>query len=262
MSDSLSKPLFFVAAAFLTLAFLIELGSPLLDRLSSRIGMAASQMDRTLEGARRLPLNDLPPGDLQAKLSRSGGTPPGRGVPYMAMLDGLLLFTVVLIGMAFLVPERIHGRIQGIVTLIVSLSVLLTATVKIFTAIAALTLMVTLLLAIPFGTIIYLVVYGSFDRGLASVMLSSIVTLKLMFAGCLVFAHQGFLEMKGLVLIVVTSLAAGVVVSFLHGLVPTILVSITDAIAAIVVAILAALWALFFLIGSIPSIVKTIKLRA
>ena len=251
--DSLRKPLFFVAAAFLTLAFLMELGSPLLDRLSSQIGMAASQVDRTLEGARRLPqLNGLPPADLQAKLSSSAGTPPGRGVPYMALLDGLLLFTVILIGMAFLVPERIHGRIQGVVTLLVSLSVLLTAIVKIFTAIAALTLMVTLLLAIPFGTIIYLIGYGSFDRGLASVMLSAIMTLKFLFAGCLVFAHQGFLKMKGLVLIVVTSLVAGVVVSFLHGLVPTILVSITDAIAAIVVAILAALWALFFLIGSIP----------
>jgi hypothetical protein len=61
--------------------------------------------------------------------------------------------------------------------------------------------------------------------------------------------------------IVITSLVAGVIVSFLHGLVPTILVSITDAIAAIIVAILAALWAVFFLIGSIPSIVKTIKLK-
>ena len=49
----------------------------------------------------------------------------------MALLDGLLLFTVILIGMAFLVPERIHGRIQGVVTLMVSLSVLLTAIVKI-----------------------------------------------------------------------------------------------------------------------------------
>ena len=59
MSDSLSKPLFFMAAAFLALAFLIELGSPLLDRLSSHIGMAASQVDRTLEGARRLPLDEI-----------------------------------------------------------------------------------------------------------------------------------------------------------------------------------------------------------
>jgi hypothetical protein len=160
------------------------------------------------------------------------------------------------------VPERIHGRVQGFVTLFVSLSVLLTAIVKIGTAIAALVLMVTLFLAIPFGTIIYLIAYGSFDRGLAGVMLSAIMMLKFLFAGSLVFAHQGFLKMKGLVLIVVTSLIAGVVVSFLHGLVPTVLVSITDAIAGIIVAFLAALWALFFLIGSIPSIVKSMKLKA
>src|SRR5262249_12415854 len=104
--------------------------------------------------------------------------------------------------------------------------------------------------------------YGSFDRGLASVLLSAIMTLKLLFAGFIVFAHQGFLKMKGLVLIVATSLVAGVVVSFLHGLVPTILVSITDAIAGIVVAILAALWGIFFLVGSIPSIIRSIKLKA
>ena len=47
-----------------------------------------------------------------------------------------------------------------------------------------------------------------------------------------------------------------------HGLVPTVLVSISDAIAGIIVAFLAALWALFFLIGSIPSIVKSLKLKA
>jgi hypothetical protein len=261
--DSLRKPLFFVAAAFLTLAFLMELGSPLLDRLSSRSGLAASQVDRTVEGAQRLPqLQGLPPGELQRKLQRSTGAPPGRGVPNMALLDGLLLFTVALIGMAFLVPERIHGRVQGFVTLFVSLSVLLTAIVKIGTAIAALVLMVTLFLAIPFGTIIYLIGYGSFDRGLTGMMLSTIMMLKFLFAGCLVFAHQGFLKMKGLVLLVVTSLIAGIIVSFLHGLVPTVLVSITDAIAGIIVAFLAALWALFFLIGSIPSMVKSIKLRA
>jgi hypothetical protein len=195
-------------------------------------------------------------------VQRSTGAPPGRAVPNMALLDGLVLFTVALIGMAFLVPERIHGRVQGFVTLAVSVTVLLAAIIKIVAAFAALMLMVTLFLAIPFGTIVYLIGYGSFDRGLASVTLSAIMMLKFMFAGCLVFAHQGFLKMKGLVLIIVTSLVAGLVVSFLHGLVPTVLVSITDAIAAIIVAILAALWALFFLIGSIPSIVKSIKLRA
>src|SRR5688572_30994915 len=43
----------------------------------------------SLEGASRLPqLGGVPTADLQAKLRSSASTPPGRGVPYMAMLDG------------------------------------------------------------------------------------------------------------------------------------------------------------------------------
>jgi hypothetical protein len=42
-------------------------------------------------------------------------------------------------------------------------------------------------------------------------------------------------------------------------MVPFILASITDMIGAIVVAVLAAIWALFYLIGSIPAIVKVLR---
>lgn len=118
--------------------------------------------------------------------------------------------------------------------------------------------MVALLLAVPFGTIAYLAMFGSFDRSGATVALSLIMTLKLFFAGCLVLAHQRFLENKGLVLLILTSLLATLVIGFLQGLVPGILVSITDAIAAIVVGILALLWAIWFLLRSIPSIVKAV----
>ena len=55
-----------------------------------------------------------------------------------------------------------------------------------------------------------------------------------------------------------TSLLANVIVSFLHGLVPSVLVSITDAIAAIIVAILALIWAIVLLVFSVVSIVKAI----
>jgi len=266
MVESLRKPLFIIAAVLLALAVLVELGSPLLQRISKGIGAAKSGLDASLPSIRKLPqLQDLSTQELNDRMGKmSSGTdkPPGMGIPDMVLLDGLVLFTVALIGTSLLLPERVQGRIQGIVTLVVSLLILLAAVVKIGIAIAALTLMVTLLLAAPFGTLIYLIVYGSFDRGLATAILGVIMTLKLGFAGCLAFAHQGFLKMKGLVLVVLTSIVAGIVVSFLHGLVPGILVSITDAIAGIVVAILAALWAVFLLIGSIPSIVKSIKLRA
>ncbi len=257
----LRKPLFIIAAVLLSLAVLTELGSSLIQRLSQTITHTGSQID---PGALSLPpLQGVSQQELNAKLATNAGTrPPGMAIFNMALLDGLVLFTVALVGTSLFVPERIQGRVQGVVTLIVSVAVLFAAILRIGITLASLMLMVTLFLAVPFGTIIYLIGYGSFDTGLAKVLLSTIMTFKFGFAGCLAFAHPGFLKMKGLVLIVLFSLAAGIVVSFLQGLVPPILVSITDAVAGIVVAIFGALWAVFFLIGSIPSIVKSIKLKA
>jgi hypothetical protein len=162
-------------------------------------------------------------------------------------------------GASLVIPERVQGRIQGIVTLIVSLLTLIGAIAMLFLAITLLTLMVSLLLAVPFGTIVYLGTYGHFDRATAAGTLSLIMLLKLAFAGFLVFSHQRFLQNRGLVLIVLFSLLATVIVSFLHGFVPRFLVSITDDIAAIVVVILAAVWAIFFLFGSIPAVIKALR---
>ena len=83
--------------------------------------------------------------------------------------------------------------------------------------------------------------------------------LKIGFAVCLVIAHQRFLQNRGLVLIVLTSLVAGIVVSFLHGFVPLILVSITDAVAAIIIGIIAVIWAIVLLVGSLVSVFKTAR---
>jgi hypothetical protein len=62
------------------------------------------------------------------------------------------------------------------------------------------------------------------------------------------------------VLLIVTSLVANLIVTFLHGIVPLFLVSITDAIAAIVVAIIGIIWAIVLLIGAIVAIVKVLRL--
>ena len=129
----------------------------------------------------------------------------------------------------------------------------------IFAAIGLLILMVSLLLAIPFGTIVYMAKYASFDKTAAAITLSVIMSLKLGFAVFLVLAHQRFLENKGLILIILTSFLATIILSFLHGPFPGFLISITDDIGAIIVAVLAAIWALFYLIGSIPAIIKALR---
>jgi hypothetical protein len=226
--DKLRKPFFFIAVALMAIVVLMEVGS-----------MAVLE-------------------NVNEKAASLDAPRPGYGIPYMALLDGLILYTVSLMGLSLLVPERIQGRLQGIATLILSLLLLLGCIVLIVFAFVFLMLMVTLFLSPPFGTIAYLAIFGDFDRQGASITLALIMTLKLVTAGCLVLAHQRFLQNKGLVLIILTSLLGTFIVGLLHGLVPGILVSITDAIAGIIAGILAAIWAIVFLIGSIISIVKAI----
>jgi hypothetical protein len=184
---------------------------------------------------------------------------PGLGVPYLALVDGIVLYTLGFFGLALVVPARILGAIQGIITFIFSLLLLIGSFVAIIVAVLLLTLMVTLLLAVPFGTIAYLAIYADFDKSGASITLGTLMTLKLAVVILLVLAQQRFLAIKGLILLLATSLVAGLIVSFLHALVPSILVSILDAIAAIVVGVLALIWSLVKLIGSIPGIVKGLR---
>lgn len=185
--------------------------------------------------------------------------PPGLGVPNLALIDGIVLFTLALMGVALVLPASIQGKVQGIATLIFSFLLLLAAIALIFRALALMILMIALLLSIPFGTIVYLIIYGSFDRSGADAILSIIMLAKIGVALFLALAQQRFFESKGLVLLIITSLIGNVIVVFLLGFVPGILVSITDAIAAIVVGIIAVIWAIILLIGSLISIIKVLR---
>jgi hypothetical protein len=133
--------------------------------------------------------------------------------------------------------------------------------VLIIAAIAVLVLMVSLLVAAPFGTLTYLAIFGFFDRAGAGIALSVLMLLKLGFVVVLVLAQPRFLQNLGLVLLVLTSLLATVIVGFLHGIVPRFLVSITDAIAAIAVAVLAVIWAVVLLTGALPAIVRALRVE-
>ncbi len=259
MMEDLRRPLFFIAVALIAIVVLVETGSSVIrGELNPKTfrGQADQQLrEEVPDPAERKKMIDQLVDDLKKGTDTK---PPGIGIPYLALLDGLVLYTIVLMGAALLIPERINGRVQGIATLIVSLLVLLLAILLLVGAFVKLLIMVALFTATPFGTIAYLAIYGFFNRPAASVALSLTMLLKLGFAGCLVFAHQRFLQNKGLVLIVLTSLIGTIIISFLHSLVPIFLVSITDAIAAIIGVILAAIWAIFLLVGSIVSIVKAI----
>ena len=187
-----------------------------------------------------------------------GISPTGKAIPAMAFLDGLIFFATLLITIALLIPERVQSKVQGIVTLVFSFLLVLGCIVVIFADIQLLILMVSLLMSIPFGTMVYLAVWSNFGVSGARAALSLIMLLKIVFAVCLVLAHQRFLKNKGLVLIIITSLVSNLIIAFLHGFVPGFLVSITDDIAAIIICILAIIWAVVYLIGGIVSVIKVI----
>jgi hypothetical protein len=63
------------------------------------------------------------------------------------------------------------------------------------------------------------------------------------------------------VLLIISSLIANIVISFLHGFVPGILVSITDDIAGIIVAACGCIWWILALIAAIPAILNAIRAR-
>lgn len=229
MLDELRKPFLLAAAIVLALAVLVELGA----------------------GFYLSPVTDAS--------ARAESLYTISGIFYLGILDTLVLFTMALVGAPLVITHRLHGRIQGVVTLIFSFFMLIGSIVMIFAALALLLLMVSLLLAIPFGTIAYLAGYGSFDRAAAAATLSLAMALKIGFCVLLILAHQRFLENKGLVLIILTSLVGAVLLSFLHGLFPRFLVSITDDIGAIIISVLTLIWAIFYLVGAIPAILKALR---
>ncbi|HET8621124.1 MAG TPA: hypothetical protein VFM27_19290 [Acidimicrobiales bacterium] len=243
--NELRKPFLLVAIIMFALVVLVELGSSLVigggpadDGMSSQ----EAKMDITVNG--------------------EVDEPPGRAITYLALVDGILLYTVLLIGLSLLVPEKLLARAQGVLTLIGSIILIIVGIILVIIAFIELLVMVSLFFAFPFGTAAYLAVWGFFPRSDAAVLLSLLMFLKL--AGCvfLVLAQQRFLLMKGLVLLILTSLVCNIIVAFLHGLVPIILVSIFDNIAALVVGIIAIIWAIVLLVLSIPSIVAMIRLGA
>lgn len=251
----LRKPLFIAALVLLGLCVLVEVGASIfLPRpVASGADIAASLKS---EGAQ----DDVSVQDVVAMQSENPPT-PGLGIPYLALVDGLLLLTLGLMGASLLIPERVTGQLQGVVSLVGAIVALLSGIAMLFGAIGLLLLMVSLFTAVPFGTIAYLAIWGFFNRGGASATLGLLMTLKVAACICLALAHPRFLQNKGLVLLVLTSLLAGAIVSILHGWVPLILVSITDAIGAIVVAILGLIWAVVLLIGALVSIFRVLKLK-
>lgn len=265
MTEPLRTPFFIVSLVLLAIVVLVEIGATFaigevnLEQRDIEARIAQQAIDspddfKDIDATERRQLAG------QLLQLRKQGKAPGLAIAYLALLDGLVLFTVGLIGLSLLVPASVHGRVQGCATLIVSLLVILGGIVLAFAAFALVMLMISLLLSVPFGTLAYIAKWGFFQRDGASIALALLMALKLGAIVFLILAHQRFLQNTGLVLILLFSVIDNVIVGFLQGFVPGLLVSITDGIAAIVLAIIAIIWAIIMLIGSLPAIIKALRI--
>ena len=183
---------------------------------------------------------------------------PGNAINALGLVDGVLLYSLFWMLLSVVAPRGITGRVQGCVTLFFSFFGCLGTVVLIYVAFALLMLMLSLLVAVPFGTLVYLAAWGSFARGAAAATLALVMLLKIAFLVLLVIAHQRFLQNKGLMVLVGVSLGLTWLIGFVHALLPIILVSIGDQVMALVICIVAAIWLALLLIGAVIASIKAI----
>ncbi len=175
------------------------------------------------------------------------------GLSALAIFDLLVLMTVLLIGAPFLITNATTGRIQGFATFGFSMFVLPLA-IAVFGV--AVTLFFKMLLSFYF-VFPYIFNYADFPVSGSAPFLAGAMFCKFAFCICMILAHEKFLANIGLVLIVLTSLLLTMMLSFLHGL-PTIIVSLTDDIGAIIIAVVTCVRAVGFILSSLPAVKKAI----
>jgi hypothetical protein len=247
-AGGLRRPFFIAAVAVFAVAVLAEIGLALL--LGSSAVDAVSPA--TADGL------GVPP-EVLLTADKANHEPPGSGIGFLAFLDGLLLFTVVMLGLSLMINLRTYGRIQGIVTLVVTFLWVVGAFFTAMAALAKLFLMLGLFVATPFGTIAYLALWGSFPVGKAAAILGLILLLKIVFVVLLVLSQPAFLKIVGLVLLLAASVLLQLVLGLIHSFLPGPLVSIGDQFWALVSVVVALVWALVMLIASIPAIVNALR---
>src|SRR5258705_8761732 len=93
---------------------------------------------------------------------------PGHAINALALIDGILLYSLIWMLLSVVAPRSVTGRAQGCVTLFVSFFGCLGTIALIVAAFVLLMLMLALLVAVPFGTIAFLVPRGHFARGAAT----------------------------------------------------------------------------------------------
>ena len=188
-----------------------------------------------------------------------GRAAPGLAIRMTGLIDAGLAWTLLLMAIDFAKPVSWVARVQGIITLILSFFGVVGGIALIFLTFSLLILMVTLLLAVPFGTIAYVAIWASFPARAVCGILALIMAFKLLGAGFLVAASPALLKNKGLLILLLFSVGSTFLSGFLIAFVPGLVAAIADAIGALIAAILGTIWLFVMLIGAIFAVLRAIR---
>lgn len=255
MLDAIRKPFLFLSAILILFAVLVEIGAAFLVQPTRVRNEIPNEIAEKLT-AEQLASARAQMSSVQTTRSQE---PPGFAIQALARIDVILLLTVGLMALSLVIGNALQARTQGIISLIVGVLVLISSFKAIFGTLIEFMIRLTLLLATPFGTIAYLAMYSFFDRPGAAAILALSWILKIAAVICLFLAHQRYLKQYGLLLLFITSFVGSFLVTFLHGLPPRFLVSITDPIAAIINDVLALIWAIVTIVFAIIAVIKALK---
>ncbi|HEY1656500.1 MAG TPA: hypothetical protein VGF86_15465 [Candidatus Tumulicola sp.] len=182
------------------------------------------------------------------------------GISALWLLDISLFWTLFVGALAIIVRRDILGRLQGVATLVLSIVIILVG-LKILLTDFILLLIMLALLASFFGWLVYFPLFAHFDTAQAVQVLGLLTLFKLVALALLIVAQQRFLRQTPLLVLIGLSLLCDLLLSFLHALPPGVLVSVTDALGAIVICIVAIVYALIQAIASIVAIIRALLVR-
>jgi hypothetical protein len=164
--------------------------------------------------------------------------------------------------------ERFFARTQPYFApfaLLVSIGLLILGITIAFSAFGKLLMMLATLLAVPFGTIVYIAEWAHFPRGEARPVLALSLTLVLVSGALVVVSDPRVVRNVRLVIAFLIALLLVALVTVAHGWFPLVIVSITDAVAAIIVAIVGAVAALRVAVSQfrpLRGLVEKLRVRA
>ena len=190
----------------------------------------------------------------------SGLPLPGIGIKSLSLINLLMAFTMTLM-MLEMVPawQRIGPKVLGVITAVLTFIGLLFAVFWIYKAFSLFFLMIGLLFSPPFGTAAYSLNWGRFPTVGAKKILSVVMFLQVGGLLAAVLVNPTLIKNVGLVFLGGTAIGLTVLLGFLHALPPSFVVSITDAVGAIIACIVSSIWMLIFCFSGVKSTIKSVK---